>query len=173
MAVLVGLVVGEMANGIFNFFFEQKLFDPRCSRCETIILVRCVDLFVKYLGRRGMLTSGETFFSLGVAGNPLKSGFLDEPCYNLVYLEVAGCRLTTLPEGLARLVPNLRALNLNYNFLEDAEALAGLGRLRKLTIIGSRLKGTKSLIRLLQRMPEVEILDCRYVIDYGNGRAAE
>ncbi|KAG5639424.1 hypothetical protein H0H81_002292 [Sphagnurus paluster] len=94
-------------------------------------------------------------------GNPLKSGFLNEPCYNLLYLEVAACRLTALPEDLGRLVPNLRVLNLNYNFLEDARPLEGLTRLRKLTMIGSRLKGTKPLIRLLQRMPDVEMLDFR------------
>ncbi|KAF8895303.1 hypothetical protein BD779DRAFT_1797151 [Infundibulicybe gibba] len=98
---------------------------------------------------------------LYLSGNPLKPGFLEEPCYNLVYLELAACRLTALPEDMSRLLPNLRVLNLNYNFLEDARPLEGLTRLRKLTIIGSRLKGSKPLIRLLQRMPDVEMLDFR------------
>ncbi|KAF9013368.1 hypothetical protein BDQ17DRAFT_1343296 [Cyathus striatus] len=98
---------------------------------------------------------------LYLSGNPLKTNFLDDACYNLVYLELAACRLTALPEGLSRLVPNLRVLNLNYNFLEDARPLEGLTRLQKLTIIGSRLKNTKPLIRLLQRMPDVEMLDFR------------
>ncbi|TFK40704.1 hypothetical protein BDQ12DRAFT_679886 [Crucibulum laeve] len=98
---------------------------------------------------------------LYLSGNPLKTKFLDEPCYNLVYLELAACRLTALPEGMSVLVPNLRVLNLNYNFLEDARPLEGLTRLQKLTIIGSRLKNTKPLIRLLQRMPDVEMLDFR------------
>ncbi|KAG1822617.1 uncharacterized protein BJ212DRAFT_1329202 [Suillus subaureus] len=87
--------------------------------------------------------------------------FIEEPCYNLLYLEVAACRLTSLPHDLARLTPNLRVLNLNYNFLNDALSLEGLTRLRKLTMIGSRLKGTKQLIRILQRMPDVEMLDFR------------
>jgi Leucine-rich repeat (LRR) protein len=94
-------------------------------------------------------------------GNKLKSDFIEEPCYNLLYLEVAGCRLTSLPHDLARLTPNLRVLNLNYNFLNDALPLEGLTRLKKLTMIGSRLKGTKQLIRILQRMPDVEMLDFR------------
>ena len=94
-------------------------------------------------------------------GNPLSCTFLDEPCYNLLYLEVAACRLTQLPQDLARLIPNVRVLNLNYNFLMDAQALEGLTRLRKLTLIGSRLKGTKSLIRTLRRMPDIEMLDFR------------
>jgi hypothetical protein len=97
-----------------------------------------------------------------MVGNPLKVGFLTEPCYNLVYLELAACRLTTLPKDLSRLVPNLRVLNLNYNFLDDARPLEGLWRLRKLTIIGSRLRGTKGLIRLLEGMVDVEMLDFRY-----------
>ncbi|KAJ3848408.1 hypothetical protein EV368DRAFT_49354 [Lentinula lateritia] len=87
--------------------------------------------------------------------------FLTESCYNLVYLELAACRLTSMPESLASLIPNVRVLNLNYNFLEDAKPLEGLTRLQKLTMIGSRLKGTKALIHLLQRMPEVEMLDFR------------
>ncbi|KAG6828283.1 hypothetical protein H0H92_008493 [Tricholoma furcatifolium] len=98
---------------------------------------------------------------LYLSGNPLKAGFLNEPCYNLHYLEVAACRLTALPEDMGRMVPNLRALNLNYNFLEDVSGLSGLGRLRKLSIIGSRLKSTKGLIRLLQGMPELEMVDFR------------
>ncbi|KAG2144182.1 uncharacterized protein EDB93DRAFT_1154211 [Suillus bovinus] len=98
---------------------------------------------------------------LYLSGNKLKSDFIDEPCYNLLYLEVAACRLTCLPQDLARLTPNLRVLNLNYNFLNDALSLEGLTRLRKLTMIGSRLKGTRQLIRILQRMPDVEMLDFR------------
>ena len=77
-------------------------------------------------------------------------------------LSEAACRLTSLPaEGLAKFAPNLRVLNLNYNFLDDVKALEGLTRLQKLTIIGSRLKSTKPLIRLVQRMSDVEMLDFR------------
>ncbi|TFK48629.1 L domain-like protein [Heliocybe sulcata] len=98
---------------------------------------------------------------LYLSGNPLKAGFLDEPCYNLTYLELAGCRLASLPTNMAKLVPNLRILNLNYNFLEDVRPLHGLARLRKLTVIGSRLKGAKDVIRVLRGMPEAEIVDFR------------
>ncbi|EGN98117.1 hypothetical protein SERLA73DRAFT_55375, partial [Serpula lacrymans var. lacrymans S7.3] len=96
---------------------------------------------------------------LYLSGNKLRREFIEEPCYNLVYLEVAACRLTSLPREFGRLSPNLRVLNLNYNFLEEAGGLEGLTRLKKLTIIGSRLKGTKGLVRILQRMPDVEMLD--------------
>jgi hypothetical protein len=97
----------------------------------------------------------------GSLGNRLKADFIEEPCYNLVYLEVAACRLTSLPSDLGRLTPNLRVLNLNYNFLEEVTALDGLTRLKKLTMIGSRLKGTKPLIRVIQCMPDAEMLDFR------------
>ncbi|KAG9087415.1 hypothetical protein FS749_002928, partial [Ceratobasidium sp. UAMH 11750] len=96
-----------------------------------------------------------------LSGNPLEVGFLEVPCYNLIYLELAACRLSTLPTDLSRLIPNIRVLNLNYNFLSDVRPLDGLVRLRKLTMIGSRLKATKPLLRSLQSMKEIEMLDFR------------
>lgn len=95
------------------------------------------------------------------AGNPMKPGFISEPCYNLVYLELAACRLTALPE-LSRFTPNLRVLNLNYNFLDDVRPLQSLTRLRKLTIIGSRVKAMRDFVRMLRGMLDVEMLDFRY-----------
>lgn len=137
-------------------FPTKQSLDPRCSRCKTSLPLRCAFL-LPYSCLEAQNSSHK-----GAAGNPLKGRFLEVPCYNLVYLELAACRLTSLPEDMARLAPNLRVLNLNYNFLEDARPLGGLERLKKLTIIGSRLKGTKPLIRLLQGMPDVEMLDFRY-----------
>jgi protein NUD1 len=96
-------------------------------------------------------------------GNPIGNDFIQDACYNLIYLELAACRLTVLPARFAALVPNVRVLNLNYNFLKDVQPLEGLARLRKLTIIGSRLAGTKALIRCVKGMPDVEMLDFRYV----------
>lgn len=95
------------------------------------------------------------------AGNPLPGGFLSEPCYNVVYLELAACRLTVLPANFAQLVPNVRVLNLNYNFLEDTRPLEGLTRLRKLTVIGSRIRSTRMLVRTVRGMADIEMLDFR------------
>jgi len=100
---------------------------------------------------------------LYLSGNPLPADFLSEPCYNLIYLEIAACRLSKLPAKISALVPNLRVLNLNYNFLDDVKPLEGLRRLNKLTIIGSRLKGTKGIIKVLRGCPDVEMVDFRYV----------
>lgn len=100
-------------------------------------------------------------------GNALPAEFLSEPCYNLIYLEIAACRLSRLPRNFATLVPNLRVLNLNYNFLDDVKPLNGLHRLSKLTIIGSRLKGTKGIVSVLRECPDVEMVDFRYVLFAG------
>jgi len=67
----------------------------------------------------------------------------------------------SLPTNFSSLVPNVRVLNQNYNFLEDVRPLDGLGRMKKLSIIGSRVKGTKGLIRMVQRMGEIEMVDFR------------
>jgi protein NUD1 len=114
---------------------------------------------IKYRDMGAHVCSRDAFAS--IIGNPLSWAFLQEPCYNLIYLELAACRLTRLPPEASKLLPNVRVLNLNYNFLTDARALEGLARLRKLTLIGSRLKGTKALIRMLRRMPDIEMLDFR------------
>lgn len=85
--------------------------------------------------------------------------------YNLVYLEMAACRLSVLPENMSKMAPNLRVINLNYNFLGDiAKPMAGLSRLRKISVVGSRLKGSKSIVRMLQKMPEMEQVDLRWVM---------
>lgn len=100
---------------------------------------------------------------LYLSGNPFDGlPFLSEACYNLVYLEVAACRISTLPASLAEMVPNVRVLNLNYNFLSDAAPLDGFKRLRKLSLVGSRLRGTRTIVKALRKMRDVEMLDLRY-----------
>ncbi|KAJ6557226.1 hypothetical protein DFH09DRAFT_1163435 [Mycena vulgaris] len=130
-------------------------------------LSRLENLSLRNQGGRGMslefLVRGDVRDAkrLYLSGNALPASFLSSACYNLVYLELANCRLTTLPPALATLAPNLRALNLNYNFLEDVRGLEGLTRLRKLSVVGARLKGTKEIIRVVRGLAEVEVLDFR------------
>ena len=84
-----------------------------------------------------------------------------------MYLELDACRLTNLPANFSSLIPNVRALNLNYNFLETeevAQGLVGLSRLRKLTLVGNRMSGTKALVKMLSSMGKnIEMIDFRYV----------
>ena len=52
-------------------------------------------------------------------------GFISEPWLQPpLPRKLAACRLTTLPANLSTLVPNLRVLNLNYNFVEDDDSAA-------------------------------------------------
>lgn len=101
---------------------------------------------------------------LYLSGNPIPAAFPSEKFFNLVYLELAMCQLVTLPEHFASLVPNLRALNLNFNFLEDLTPLTGLSRLNKLTVVGARLSKCRTISNVLRSMPELHYLDLRYVI---------
>ncbi|KZT36644.1 hypothetical protein SISSUDRAFT_1063487 [Sistotremastrum suecicum HHB10207 ss-3] len=99
---------------------------------------------------------------LYLSGNAVNlEQMFDEPCYCLQYLEIASCGLTTLPSKMADSVPNVRVLNLNYNFLTDSAPLEGLLRLRKLALIASRLSSAKPLIRAFQKMPDLELIDIR------------
>lgn len=98
---------------------------------------------------------------LYLSGNALGAWFLDEPCYNLIYLEMADCRLTQIPKDIGRVIPNVRVLNLNHNFIGDLEGLGELGRLRKLSMIGSRLRASREIVKAVRRMGELEMVDFR------------
>lgn len=96
-----------------------------------------------------------------ITGNALGTWFLDEPCYNLIYLELADCQLTQIPKEIGRVIPNVRVLNLNHNFIGDLEGLVELGRLRKLSMIGSRLRASREIVKAVRRMGELEMVDFR------------
>jgi protein NUD1 len=98
-----------------------------------------------------------------LVGNRLVSSFFNARAKKLVYLEVAGCQLSSLPHDLVDMVPNVRVLNLNYNFLVDLDAINGLEQLRKLTVIGSRVNKSKTIVKVARRLPNLEMLDCRSV----------
>ncbi|KAG8981599.1 hypothetical protein FRB93_008526 [Tulasnella sp. JGI-2019a] len=109
---------------------------------------------------------------LYLSGNALPAHLFvsSSPLYNLVYLELASCRLTSLPNNLAACVPNLRVLNLNYNFLTGEDIVrslttsggGGIKRLRKLTAVGGRVKSWKGVVgKLLRGLGELEVLDFR------------
>jgi Leucine-rich repeat (LRR) protein len=87
--------------------------------------------------------------------------FPSESFLNLVYLELAMCQISSLPPALSTLIPNCRILNLNYNFLSDIEPLKGLTRLRRMSLLGSRVTKYKALASVLATMPELELLDLR------------
>ena len=62
-------------------------------------------------------------------------------------------------------MPNLKFLNLNYNFLDNLDGLKGLRGLKKLTVVGNRLggSGTKAVVRGLNGLGGLEEIDLRQV----------
>lgn len=108
---------------------------------------------IRRLDSRNLRDLKRLYFS----SNPLPPAFPTETCYGLLYLELANCRLSTLPKNLPSIMPNLRVLNLNTNFLGDIQAVCGLKRLRRLSVIGSRIQSVPQLCEL----PELETLDLR------------
>ncbi|GAA5931005.1 hypothetical protein JCM1841_005454 [Sporobolomyces salmonicolor] len=100
---------------------------------------------------------------LYLSGNPLPSSFPsgNEQFFNLVYLELAMCQLTSLPANLAALVPNVRVLNLDYNFVDNLEPLRGLARLHKLSVVGNRLTKARPVVGVSASLAELESVDLR------------
>lgn len=100
---------------------------------------------------------------LYISGNRVDPDFLPStPVYSLVYLEAAACNLTSWPSSLAARLPNLRILNVNYNFLPDLDALRGLARIRKIMAVGNRLGGgAKGAVRGLKGLTTLEEVDLR------------
>lgn len=101
---------------------------------------------------------------LYLSGNPVPTSFPSEKFFNLVYLELAMCQITTLPSNLAELIPNVRTLNLNFNFISDLMPLKGLTRVKKLSVLGARLMKCRPLLAVLETMTELESIDLRYVL---------
>ncbi len=62
-------------------------------------------------------------------------------------------------------MPNMKILNLNYNFLDNVDGLRGLSGLRKLTVVGNRLGGSGStgVVKGLKGLIGLEEVDLRYV----------
>ena len=80
---------------------------------------------------------------------------------NLVYLELSACQLMQLPEDLAEVAPNLRSLNLDHNLISTLPSLAGMQRLKRLSLVGCRIKKSKSVITAVRGLSELQVVDCR------------
>ncbi|GAA6015309.1 hypothetical protein JCM11491_001007 [Sporobolomyces phaffii] len=100
---------------------------------------------------------------LYLSGNPLlpSGSFPSEKFFNLTYLELAMSQLTSLPPDFAESIPNVRTLNLDFNFVESLEPLAGLTRLNRLSVVGARLSKVRPIVGVLETLIELESLDLR------------
>lgn len=81
--------------------------------------------------------------------------------FGLVYLELSGCQLTSLPEDLAKMVPNLRQLNADYNLLDSLPQMNKMSRLKRLSLVGCRIDRSRKLIECLEGCEELNLLDVR------------
>lgn len=115
---------------------------------------------------RRLFLSGNAFpqgISTGPAKDAMGPAMLVQPLrfLNLVYLELSACQLTHLPEDLAEMAPNLRSLNLDHNLISTLPSLAGMGRLKRLSLVGCRVRRSKALIAAVRGLGELQVLDCR------------
>ncbi|WVW82275.1 hypothetical protein I302_104281 [Kwoniella bestiolae CBS 10118] len=111
----------------------------------------------------------ENIKRLYLSGNSLSFDFFppsSTPLYALVYLEIAACQLTIWPD-FSKLLPNLKVLNMNYNYLRNLDGVKGLKGLRKLTLVGGRLGseevigGSKGILEGLKGLDGLEEIDFR------------
>ena len=97
------------------------------------------------------------------SGNAICTLNLDLDFLNLQYLELAGVQLTTLQANFGHLVSNVRVLNLNYNAISDLRPLFGIIRLKKLLLVGNRIRSMRKLAAILECFPSLSFLDLRYI----------
>ncbi|KAI5295681.1 hypothetical protein KEM52_000583 [Ascosphaera acerosa] len=69
---------------------------------------------------------------------------------SLQFLDVSCCGLEALPPTLGRDFPSLRALNLNFNALNDLSGLTGITRLIRLLAAGNRIAGLRTICQVLE-----------------------
>ena len=144
-----------------NDLLSIERSDGGTSRIESLSLRN-----QKSPGLRLRKTDLENVKRLYISGNPISSDFFPtSPLYSLIYLEAAACSLTSWPRDMARRMPNLKILNLNYNYFENLNGLYGMTELRKLTIVGGRLggSGAKGVVGALRGMTSLEEIDLRSV----------
>ena len=98
---------------------------------------------------------------LYLSGTKLHSLPINQTCFNLIYLELAMCQLTFLPDDLATLIPNVRVIDLSHNFIQDLHPLRNLTRLKKLNFTGGRVEKVRGLKNGLENIPQLEEIDFR------------
>ncbi|CAZ85828.1 unnamed protein product [Tuber melanosporum] len=96
-----------------------------------------------------------------LSGNPLRDLSFRLDFLNLQYLELASAQLTSLPENFGYLVCNTRVLNLNNNAISDLRPLLGVVRLKKLLLVGNRVKSVKKAGAVLAHFQSLSYLDLR------------
>lgn len=95
------------------------------------------------------------------SGNAIRTLQFKTDFPNLQYLELAGTQLTSLPANFGFLMSNVRVINLNYNAISDLSPLRGILRLKKLFLVGNRVKSLRKLADIMLQLPGLQELDLR------------
>ncbi|KAH6851275.1 hypothetical protein B0I37DRAFT_445173 [Chaetomium sp. MPI-CAGE-AT-0009] len=98
---------------------------------------------------------------LYLSGNLLESFSPRIDLLNLQLLELANCGLSTLPDEVGLMMPNLRVLNLNMNALADLAPLRAVPRLKRLLAVGNRLADPARVVGTLAGMACLTAVDLR------------
>ena len=101
---------------------------------------------------------------LFLSGNRFQSGVFQPTVdfLNLQLLELANCGISSLPENLGLMMPNLRVLNINMNALADLRPLKWIPRLKRVLVAGNRISDPASLVEVLSgfgHLGEVDVRD--------------
>lgn len=96
------------------------------------------------------------------SGNAICNLNLGIDFLNLQYLELAAVQLTNLQPDFGHLVSNVRVLNLNFNAIVDITPVFGIVRLKKLLLVGNRIRSMRKLALILKCFPSLSCLDMRY-----------
>ncbi|CAO1618362.1 unnamed protein product [Jaminaea pallidilutea] len=85
------------------------------------------------------------------------------PFANVVYLELAACQLETLPGNFAQLFPAVHQLNVDHNLFSRLPrgCFSGLRNLKRVSMVGCRIKSTRNLIEAFEGCRALSVLDTR------------
>ncbi|AEO61364.1 hypothetical protein MYCTH_2311427 [Thermothelomyces thermophilus ATCC 42464] len=98
---------------------------------------------------------------LYLSGNLLQSFSPKADLLNLQLLELANCGLSSLPQDVGLMTPNLRVLNLNMNALTDLTPLRAVPRLKRLFAAGNRLADPAGVVGTLGGLACLAVVDLR------------
>ena len=96
------------------------------------------------------------------SGNAVRANQLFlSPMPSLVYLELAGCQLSSISSELQDQTPALRSLNMDHSLFTSLPSLRPWRRLKRLSIVGCRIDTLESIVRSIHGMTELCVLDLR------------
>lgn len=105
--------------------------------------------------------SGNTHFDFRGLESVRKSLHVN-PFLNLNTLVLSAMNLTKLPENFGDIFPNVRDLNLNFNKLNNIEALSKLSNVRKLYMVSNRIDKVQQIVGgLFNSRKTLRVLDMR------------